>query len=165
MISTMAFLISKHCGLKRINAFTLTELVVIVAITVILFGSVFLIFSNRLSTAREDANISQIVQVLRDAQLNAVSRFQDAKWGVYFDVPNKKFTLFAGESYALRSPQYDSVFSLSASISNIALNGGGSEIVFNKITGETPRHGVIEFTAKSGRQYIIIKQLGTIDLQ
>jgi hypothetical protein len=67
--------------------------------------------------------------VLRRAQSKAISGEFDSPFGVY--LTNENYTLFKGQSYSQRDPQFDEVYELPA----IIRVEGLSEIVFIKTEG------------------------------
>lgn len=85
----------------------------------------------------------QISQSLRRAQTNALANYQSSDWGVSLDVQQKKVTLFRGSNFAGRVPAFDEVIDLPSPlvIESISLAGGGSEMVFSRVSGETNQSG------------------------
>lgn len=127
----------KFAVLNRIKSFTLVELLIIVAITVILssFGIMNLIGNRN----ERDLNYTaqEIITVLRNAQDRSISQEQGDCWGVFFNNPAigvNSYELFKGLVYASSS-----VVSKTILRSNIKFNNpkarSSSTIIFAPITG------------------------------
>lgn len=132
--------------MKR-RGFTLVEILVIIAITVILIG--LAIPSYRFFQKESDLtnNTEEIINTLRLAQNKTLASEGASQYGVYFDQttsPNQ-YTLFKGADYALRDSSFDEIHNLpkSVEISEVNLNGGGSEIIFDRISGTTSQFGYL----------------------
>ncbi|MBI5413187.1 hypothetical protein HZA42_02445 [Candidatus Peregrinibacteria bacterium] len=146
---------------------TMLEIIVVVTVIVIIAAGTFSIFSSFMANTYVDDTAQEIVYTLRKANTNTIARYYDLRWGVYFDDTAKSFTLFAGESYAARNAQHDVATNLPASVtlSQISFNGGGKEVVFRKIAGDTTRYGSLKVQSTGGRERTItINQLGQIEI-
>jgi prepilin-type N-terminal cleavage/methylation domain-containing protein len=152
------------------KGFTLIELIVVISIFVIMSGTIGMSLSSFISKNQLETSTQQIVQVLRRAQSYSMMRIKDDQWGVYFDDdgggPNQSFTFFKGSTYGVDT-SYDDVYELenNLSFSNINLFGGGDEVVFSKVTGETSQAGFIDLAESAGNFYMItINDLGQIEV-
>ena len=159
----------KNKNLKR--GFTMIELLIVITIVVITFAATFTIQSRFLVDTYIDTNTDQIVQTLRLAQMRSIARFNNSQWGVYFDEDidgnDDKFVLFKGTSYADRDFSFDIETHLpdSLSFSNISLNGGGDDVVFNELTGATPNYGSIQILDNLGNPNTVsINSKGMVEL-
>ncbi|MFC1655328.1 prepilin-type N-terminal cleavage/methylation domain-containing protein [Patescibacteria group bacterium] len=149
------------------NGFTIIELLLVIALTVIIFSGVFAVQGRFLVNTYLDTNTEQIVQQLRLAQMRSISKFKDSEWGVYFDEDvdgnDDKFVLFKGSNYENRDQSYDIITNLpdSIALSSINLTGGTDYIVFNKVTGATKNSGSIQiFDNQEGVNTILINGKG-----
>jgi len=140
-------------GYLQYKGQTLIELLVVIGIITIAIAVSVPAF--RIFQWGSDVNNSaeEVINVLRQAQNKSTTSEQAGKWGVYFDtltVPHQ-YILFKGNSYAGRETSYDKVYTLSVSaeFSLINLSGAGSEVVFEKITGNTANSGSITLGSKS----------------
>ncbi|MDD5055652.1 MAG: hypothetical protein PHZ00_05300 [Candidatus Peribacteraceae bacterium] len=97
-----------------------------------------------------------IVQAIRSAVLLSQSGKFDAAWGVY--VPDG--VLFAGDSYALRSDEHDSVFVIPRSIEI----HGPTELTFARITGlpNRPAEFCVESVASNGHRTLSMDRYGLV---
>ncbi|MFH1012591.1 MAG: hypothetical protein V1760_02485 [Candidatus Peregrinibacteria bacterium] len=122
---------------------SILEGVIGITILLVIITSTLLSLSYFLNKNQLNAYATQVTQVLRKAQGNALSGYENSPWGVQMDANNKRFILFKGTSYAERNAAFDEITQLSTALSvkNIALNGGGTGMVFAKITGKTNHYG------------------------
>jgi len=121
------------------SGFTLIEVLIVVAVmgilsVIMINGYVSFQKSNELS---ENSKI--VISFMRETQKNSISQKLGKKWGIKIE-GNDTLTIFedpwetsvSKKSYNLPpSLQFD----------NFSINGGGSFIIFNKITGETDNYG------------------------
>lgn len=147
---------------------TLLEIILVIAALTIMVSGTFTIFSSFITNTYVDDTAQEIVHALRKANTNTIARLYDLRWGVYFnDASPSSFTFFAGDNYAARSTQYDAVTNLPASLtfSQISLNGGGKEVVFRKIAGDTTQYGFLKVRSTGGQERTVtINQLGQIEI-
>lgn len=153
------------------NGVSLIELVVVMAILVMTFMASFSLQTTFLADSYVDVRTQDLMQSIRLAQMRAITGFSDSAWGVYFNEDaggtDDSFTVFKGVSYAARDVSYDSVtdFPESLSLANISLNGGGSELVFEKISGETADFGSVEISSGDLINTISINAIGVINVE
>lgn len=146
---------------------TLIEIILVIAVLVIVVSGTFTIFSSFITNTYVDDTAQEIIYALRKANTNTIARFYDLRWGVYFNDTASSFTFFAGDNYAARNIQYDAVTNLPASVtfSQISFNGGGKEVVFRKIAGDTTQYGSLKVRSTGGQERTItINQLGQIEI-
>ena len=153
------------------KGFTLIEILVIIGIMVILVA--LAIPSYRFFQKESDLNNSaeEIINTLRLAQNKTLASEEASKYGVYFDAvstPNQ-YTLFKGENYASRDSSFDEIHKLSSflEIYEISLAGGGSEVVFDRISGTTSQFGSMSIGLKDNpakTKTIYIASSGQVEL-
>lgn len=125
-------------------------------------------FSRFLATSRLTQASEDIVSALREAKEKTLARENDTVYGVHFTA--NQFTLFSGGVYAASDPE-NVVHSMpnGYAIAVISLSGGGSDVMFQSITGETPHAGdiILEKTAGSFQpsSTIHIYETGTAEIQ
>lgn len=152
---------------------TLIEIILSIAILSVLLSGIFIWFLGYHRKAELDSNSKIIISVLRQAQSNSKSGKDSKEWGVRFDSSNNRFIFFRdeGSGYGNGSGiivKEESYLSSFVKISDISLNGGGDEIIFNKPKGETVQYGTIriEDTNTSGNYLdIIVSSVGLISSQ
>jgi len=126
------------------RGFTLVEILVIVGIMLTLMGLAVPAYHLFRSQADLNNTAEEVINALRLAQNKTLASEGAIQYGVYFDQaasPNQ-YTLFKGESYALRDTAFDRIYELSKEIEIYEANlNGGSEVVFNRIIGGTSQSG------------------------
>lgn len=132
--------------------FTLLEVIIVVAVlaafsTIVVAG--FMIMQKQ---ADLENNTQEFANVLKLAQSKTLASNQDARYGVYIDTfanPNK-YVLFKGMNFAARDSAFDQNFWVSKSVEFFNINvGGGSELVFEKLTGALSQPGDISLRYKT----------------
>ncbi len=89
-------------------------------------------------------------------KIRSVSRYRDSQWGVYFNHNTNgspdRWIVYKGSSYAARDASYDFIITLPTplTLTNISLNGGGSEINFSKLIGATMQYGSLVVSSSQG---------------
>lgn len=125
------------------KGFTLIELLVVIAVSGILSASVLIGYrvAGRGSDLKTDT--FKITDVLNLARQRTVSALGSSSYGVHFEASQS--VLFKGVVYSASDP--DNIFytlSPAVEIADITLAGGGSDVVFDRITGKTAQSGSIK---------------------
>lgn len=123
------------------RGFTLIELVIVLAITLMLSAIVGALSSNTLPKTQLKSESEAVVETLRRAQALSIAGKHDQLWGVHFT--GTTLTLFAGASYDLRDTQYDQVHTFASGITVAGL----TDVLFAALIGETSNTGTITLTA------------------
>ena len=150
----------------RKTGFTLVEVLLVVAIFGILAGIGFLNIRLVWTANQLQGSTTETIRALKEAQNNAMDGILDSQWGVFFDINNNQFTLFKGPDYSGRDPAHDLATALPKliKITNINLNGGGTEIVFEKTSGKTNHYGSLTMEGfNSQTKTLILNQYGVIE--
>lgn len=124
------------------RGFTIIELLVVISIMAILFA--FLIPSVQTFQKESDLTTAteHVVSLIQIARTKTLSSFQDSSYGIYFDVGDSSVVLFQGSSYAERNQDEDELYSVPSSVQMQDVDfGGGSEVVFQRVTGTTSDAG------------------------
>lgn len=130
------------------KGFVFIELLVVVFIIALLASGIlagFRFFQNKMGL--EEAG-EQIINILRLAQNKTLASEGKLSYGVHFE--NSRFILFAGSSYQeglSSNKQYN--LSGSLEIASTSLAGGGTNVIFNRLTGRTEQFGSINLRIKS----------------
>jgi prepilin-type N-terminal cleavage/methylation domain-containing protein len=139
---------------KNKKGLSVIEIIVAVAIlSSLLTISLYSFFAlNRRSAI--DVSETKIKSVLSEARSKTLAGDAGTKYGVHF--ASSSITLFPSNTYSPDSPlnvvtQLDS----KVTISNISITGGGLDIIFNRLTGETSQPGTITITGQDDIQKII----------
>jgi len=151
--------------LRTCAGFTIIEVVIAIAIVGVM-ASLSVAYFNSFLARNELQNESlKIVDSLRRARSQSMARQEDSQWGVHFE--SNKYVLFKGSVYsAVDSYNEEITLPDVLTISAITFNGGGSEVVFSKITGETLNFGTTTIQNDLGEsKNILINSYGTIESQ
>ncbi|HDZ54299.1 MAG TPA: hypothetical protein ENI19_02025 [Candidatus Nealsonbacteria bacterium] len=127
------------------KSFTLIEVLVIIGIMVILMVLALPAYRSFQNELDLNNSTEEIINTLRIAQNKTLASEGASQYGVYFDQTTSphQYTLFKGNDYASRNSSFDKIHKLpkSVEISDISLNGGESEIIFDRISGTTSQFG------------------------
>ena len=110
--------------------------------------------------------VEDTVSLINEARNNTISSKNSNTYGIHFE--SSKVTLFAGSSYNISSANEEIDFDSSVAIPStggINLNGGGSDVVFDRISGDTSKYGtiIIQLVSDTTKQKIIsISKIGII---
>jgi len=150
--------------MKNNRGLTLLEFLIVTAVGVVILTIVFSTFTtfrnNQLLTSYSES----ITATLQEARLNTISSKNDMQYGVHFE--SDKYVLFEGTTYSPSDPQNREIgIRNTIEISPISLNGGGSDVLFERLLGKTSQYGTVVLTLKSNAsttRTINIDQTGTI---
>lgn len=151
------------------NGFTLVEVIVTLVILSALAAIIISDFTLLNKKKDVDNTAQEFTNVLKLAQNKTLSSENNSQYGVYSDtsVSPNKYILFKGASYALRDTSADQIYLLPQTVEFFAINlGGGSEIVFNKLTGASAQSGNVSVRSKldtSQSKTIYVTNSGTIN--
>jgi len=142
--------------MKKDQGLTLIELLVVISILLIILGITIQSFRYFQGNEALSDSAEKIINILRMAQSKTLASEGTgqvgSQYGVYFDkITNPhQYTLFKGANYAADPSSYEvHQISKSVEIYEINLAGGGQEVVFNRLTGETGNFGKVSLMLKS----------------
>ncbi len=147
----------------------LTFIEIIIAVAILMVITVFTLVS--LNTFRENQSlknaVNETVSLINQARSKTLSSQEFSQYGVHFE--SSRTVLFKGTIFSEPNSE-NIVFAVPSSIeiSSISLNGGGVDLVFQKLTGKTDQFGSIIFRVKndiSKTKTIDIKNTGIINVQ
>jgi prepilin-type N-terminal cleavage/methylation domain-containing protein len=137
------------------GGFTLIEL--LVATAIILLITAIVIFSLRTfgQQIEIESTGQNILSTLRLARSQTLASEGETNYGVHFE--NDKFVLFSGSNYIAGASSNKEYKLVDSEINNIALNGGGNEVIFERIRGSTSQHGTVtvRLTVENNRAFTI----------
>lgn len=151
-------------NIRKQKGFSLIEVLAVMAIGAVLIGLATTYYSN--SQVRTDihSQASNLVHYLRLSQSAAISGQDNANHGIHFD--ENGYTVFVGTEYDEEETS-NVVKNLDGTLffSEINLNGGGYDVIFEKGTGETLNHGTITISSSAITKEIVItiNSIGTIN--
>jgi Tfp pilus assembly protein FimT len=127
---------------------TLIETILALAFITLITGFVVISFGKVNANEALDKSADLVVSVLNEARFMTLSSVNDARYGVHFD--SNQVVLFQGPTYnPSASSNVPTLLNAQVGIQNVSLSGGGSEVVFNRLTGETSQTGSLQIYLKS----------------
>ena len=146
---------------------TLVEMLIVLAIAAILFVMVYEVFINYNRGQALEKSAAAVTAVLHEARSKTLAGRGAAQYGAHF--AGDSVTFFTGSVYN-PSDSTNKVEHLNSltEISSINLNGGGSNAIFEKLTGATSQHGTIIVRNKNNpaqTMTITIYQTGLVSVQ
>lgn len=112
------------------KGFTLIEILLVTAITIILIAVSFPVYENYQTSGKLDIARIELQENLRNIQTEAQAGINDSNHGIYFNSNN--YVAYQGTSYASRNATYDFTYDM---IDNIVIVNAPAEINFIKQTG------------------------------
>lgn len=107
--------------------------------------------------------VEDVEKMLQVARTNSQASTDASSYGVHFETDSA--TSFAGDFYYESDPDNVTIiFGDGVFIDQLLLVGGGKNIVFNRITGDTNTNGTIRFSLPDSNKYRIITifPIGTV---
>ncbi|HCC04762.1 TPA: hypothetical protein DEP58_00470 [Patescibacteria group bacterium] len=151
---------------KLERGFTLTEVLVVIALLLIL--SALSIGGFRTFAVRSgQAAVSQtVLGALKEAHAKTLASLDDTTYGVHFE--SSSVTIFQGGTYTASSTE-NSVRELPTrtSITNVSLTGGSTDVVFARLTGTASSVGTVTVAITSdltSSQVITIHKSGLCEI-
>ncbi|MBI3633948.1 MAG: type II secretion system protein [Candidatus Vogelbacteria bacterium] len=124
------------------KGFTLVEIIIVVGILLTLATITITALSKFSQFTALSKDTEKIVSLLNRARSDTISSKNDVRYGVHFE--STKAVLFAGDSYVSNTMTNEVVTVLpTATIRSVTLNGGGSNVLFDRLTGATSESGNI----------------------
>lgn len=121
------------------SGFTITELLIVVAILGVLMSITIPSFTDFRRSSLLNTDTMGLVTLINKARVLSISAKNDDQYGVHLE--GGKAVLFQGGTYSAGAiTNEEQVFSAGLALSSIMVNGGGSEILFEKVTGATSQN-------------------------
>jgi prepilin-type N-terminal cleavage/methylation domain-containing protein len=148
------------------RGFTLLEIMIVIVIMTILLTIVLTSFSNLNKSQALDKSANHIASIIEEARGNTLFSKNDSQYGVKFET--SRVIVFKGVTYSPSNGD-NVVYELNnlVNISNISLSGGGSEIVFDRLTGNTSQTGILTLslvTSTTTRAYVSFSKTGIVEV-
>lgn len=137
------------------------EMLIVVLILGILLVTASVQFSDLRKNQALQAATSEVVSVLKKAHSQTLASIDSSTYGVHFDT--NAVIIFKGTSYPSDSDEMVSI-THPASISNINLSGGGSDVYFQRLTGEPNKTGTVTISISGASKTITIGATGIISV-
>ncbi|PIP73382.1 MAG: hypothetical protein COW88_02065 [Candidatus Lloydbacteria bacterium CG22_combo_CG10-13_8_21_14_all_47_15] len=151
---------------RRNTGFTLVEILVSLVILMMLAVIVASPLARWRNTQVLVGEVGAMISLIEDARSRTLGSLDGKGYGVHFDTDNA--VLFAGTSFTPGAPDNElHMLHSSARIDAISLFGGGSDLVFKRLSGETGQYGSVTIvltgdTAQTRR--IDISKTGAISI-
>lgn len=135
-------------SLQRNQGFTALELLMVVAILVILSVIIITPFAAFRNSKVLDTTSEETLALLSEARGNTLSAKDGYQYGVHFEA--SQIVLYRGATYSSSDVNNKAaVLDSAIEVSSIVLTGGGSDILFDKLTGKTAQSGSVVIRVKS----------------
>jgi len=148
------------------KGFTILEIIISLTIFLILAIIVVSSFSSFRNNQELTNAVQETINLLNLARSKTLSSEGSSQYGVHFE--SSRIVLFKGVSFSESNPDNNvAVFSSLIEISAINLNGGGNNLVFQRLTGKTDNYGTITLRIKSDvskTKIIDIKNTGIVNV-
>lgn len=145
----------------KINfGFTVAEILVVVGIIAVISSISFYFFGSLSQKEVLEKDVASLTALVRNARLLSVASKNASSFGIHLE--NNKAVLFQGNAYVAGGPNeiiFD--FSKEVYLSSWSLSNGGSNIVFDRLTGETFGYGTITLSLKNNSTSTVITVLKT----
>ncbi len=149
------------------RGFTLIEILVVIIIATILTTIIMTGFINFRKHTDLETSVQDGIVFILEARARSLSSLNSMTHGIHFD--SGALVLFTGLVYNPADPS-NVVRTLpsTVTISDILLQGGGYEIIFKKLTGDTDQYGTVTFelvSDSSQARTIDIAKSGLVSIQ
>jgi prepilin-type N-terminal cleavage/methylation domain-containing protein len=150
----------KHTFIK---AFTLIEIIIAIAISVLLVFFTVQTFSSFRDSQVLQGETSHALSMLNKAQSYTLNSKGDSAYGVRINAD--QIIMFQGLVFSSSSPSNEAyALHSSVQISSTTLSGGGLDIIFDRLTGDTSNDGSFTVSLKADpadKNVIYISKTGT----
>jgi prepilin-type N-terminal cleavage/methylation domain-containing protein len=147
----------------KLSAFTLTEVLIVIAIMAIMVVAGIPVYSNLQGETQLIDNEARIVQSLRQMRVQGFVRYNNLNQGVKF--LTDRYILYQGPNYASRTPLYDLEYLLDGPLS-LTTTLNNNEVNFSRGMGVPNNFGTVTLNHKNyGAKTITINSLGTVNFQ
>ncbi|MFH1200877.1 MAG: prepilin-type N-terminal cleavage/methylation domain-containing protein [bacterium] len=138
---------------------TVIELLIVIAVLGIIFSITIPQFSKMRENQVLKSTVSDIVSSLKKAQSQTLASLNSSSYGVHFQFD--KVIIFKGTVFSAGDTNNKTISIVTpASISNIALLGGGSDFYFNRLSGSPNITGTVTVSTTSYSKIITISATG-----
>lgn len=148
----------KNFSLQK--GFTLIEILIVITIIAVISTLIFVSFSRFNSTQTLNGTTQTVLSILDEARALTLASKNNLSYGVHFE--SSKVVLFGGTTYSATDPDNDvTTLNNRVTISDISLNGGVQDVLFDKLTGKTGQNGTVTVTLTFDASRFKIIKIGT----
>lgn len=153
--------------LKSQKGISILEVMIVIVITMLIITIVVLNLSKFRAEQSLQGTTADLVSLLNEARTNTITSKNSTTYGVHFET--NRAVLFVGSSFTEpnstnKQLDIDSTVNIPSS-GGISLNGGGANVVFTRISGDTTNYGtiIVRLTSDATRQKTItINKTGVV---
>lgn len=128
--------------MKRFQGLSLIELIIVVAILGLLSAIVAVSFHTFQRQQVQKSTVDTIISMLDSARAHTLSARNLSQFGVHFS--STEVVSFEGANYiAGTAGNFTYTLDARATLGSISLNGGGTDVVFSRLTGDTNNYGTL----------------------
>ena len=149
---------------KHSRGFTMIEMLVVIVIMSVLASVILPSLLNFRRSSLLNTETQEVVTLVNRARLLSVSSKNDERFGVHFEP--SKLVLFQGATYTDGVATNEEHYFDSAISSATSINGGGSEILFAKVTGAASQTATttLLFTGTTASSTVLIRKSGVVTI-
>lgn len=130
------------------SGFSLIELVIVLAIIVLVATLAFNPFTNFRNEQALNGAAEEILSTLQQARGQTIASTGDSQYGVHLTAT--QLVVFTGSTYSVGAATNQTIeLNSLVTLGPITLAGGGSEVVFERLTGATSQSGTLVVALKS----------------
>ncbi|MCK5590337.1 MAG: type II secretion system protein [Candidatus Pacebacteria bacterium] len=152
--------------LLKKRGYTAIEIVLVIGIMGILVTMVGLSFSAFRNSNILAVETEKVVSLIAQARNDTLSSKNDTVYGVRIE--SNRVVLFESDTFSEVDPDNIEIsLDTSVALTDIVLNGGGSDIVFKRLSGKTNEHGTMSLVLTSDpttKKTITIYATGLVDI-
>lgn len=127
---------------RFLMGFSAAEMIVVVAIGAILAGLTYEVFVSMSRSQTLKSSTAATVSLLNEARTKTLASRNSKRFGVHFGTNQAVF--FSGDVFNASDPgNITESFAPLVSVKTVSLNGGGQDVIFNRLTGETDNFGTV----------------------
>ena len=145
----------------------MVEVLVVIAILAVLSVITFQTFYRMNSNKAIETDTLRVLLELQKARSLTLSSKNSSQYGVHFATTS--VTIFKGTTFdAASSTNLTMTLSKAVNIATTSLAGGGADVIFKRLTGETSHYGTttLSLTASSSvTKTIMIYETGVAEIQ
>lgn len=136
------------------------EIILVIAIIAILSTIIALPFSSFRQNQALQNTANTITATLEEARTKTIAGVNNSNYSVRFE--SSQIILFQGTTYSSStSSNLYFPFETPITLGSVTLNGGGSQISFNRLTGTTNQYGTISLVLPSSTRSVVITVAST----
>lgn len=145
------------------KGFTLFEILIGVAIIGVIAAIVAYPLSNFKRTQALRGGVEDLAAFVQEARSLTLSSRDSLQYGVHLETD--RAVLFSGASYNAATASNRTMYFPSGVTASWSLAGAGTNVLFNRLTGETDQYGTITLSLSSPTvsKIITISKLGSVD--